>query len=96
MKNTPQKIYLQIGDEADLIIGNEDPDFNDLYKGAISWSDQRINENDIEYSLSEPDSELTRHKAEITRLQKEVERLNHIVRKFRNVGTILKGIDFNF
>lgn len=41
-------------------------------------------------------TELERHKAEIHRLNKEIERLNHIVRKFRNVATILKGIDFNF
>lgn len=40
--------------------------------------------------------ELTRHKAEIARLQEENERLNHIVRRFRNVATILKGIDFDF
>lgn len=49
MKNIPDKIYLQIGDDADLTIDNSVNDFNDLYKGAITWNDERINKNDIEY-----------------------------------------------
>ena len=45
MKNIPKKIYLQIG-EAD-----KDCDFNDLH--GITWCDERINDNDIEYVFVE-------------------------------------------
>jgi hypothetical protein len=41
MKNIPDKIYLQIGENAD------DVDFNDLYE--ITWADEPIFDNDIEY-----------------------------------------------
>lgn len=51
MKNIPKKIYLQIGDDADITISNSIPDFNDLCKEAITWSTERINDNDIEYVL---------------------------------------------
>jgi len=45
MKNTPKKIYLQIG-------GNESTkDWNDLFAEAITWSDHRV--NDIEFVLSD-------------------------------------------
>ena len=54
IKNLPQKIYLQIG--SDVTLYNIKDDWNDLYKGAITWSDQRINSNDIEYSLFNNDS----------------------------------------
>jgi hypothetical protein len=47
MKNIPKKIYLQIGD-ADEVTN----DFDELYKGEITWADERINENDIEYKRS--------------------------------------------
>lgn len=53
MKNIPEKIYLQIGDDADVTFDGSIADFNDLFKGAISWSDERINENDIEYTLTQ-------------------------------------------
>ena len=47
MKNIPDKIYLQIGDDADITTN----DFNDLSREAITWDDERINDNDIEYEL---------------------------------------------
>ena len=49
MENIPNKIYLQIGEDADITTDNSINDFNDLYRGAITWNDERINENDIEY-----------------------------------------------
>jgi len=49
MENIPNKIYLQIGEDANITIDNSVNDFNDLYIGAITWSDERINDNDIEY-----------------------------------------------
>tara|TARA_R110000772_G_C13310332_1_gene440622 strand:- start:28632 stop:28793 length:162 start_codon:yes stop_codon:yes gene_type:complete len=51
MKNTPNKIYLQIGG-SDVTIDKSTTDFNDLFQGAITWSDHKINENDIEYTLT--------------------------------------------
>ena len=48
MENLPNKIYLQIGD-ADVTIDQDTNDFNDLFRGAITWADERINDNDIEY-----------------------------------------------
>lgn len=47
MKNIPTKIYLQIG-EADLTCD----DFNELHE--VSWCSERINDNDIEYTLTPP------------------------------------------
>ena len=43
MENIPNKIYLQIGEDAEV------NDFNDLYFSDITWSDDCINDNDIEY-----------------------------------------------
>ena len=45
MKNLPTKIYLQI--DAD---GETPEDFKDLH--GISWCEDKINDNDIEYTLS--------------------------------------------
>jgi len=42
MKNEPEKIYLQIGDDTEEI-----DTFNEL--DGITWCSERINENDIEY-----------------------------------------------
>lgn len=42
---TPKTIYLQIGDEVDLSFVS----FKDLHKDAITWCEDRINVNDIEY-----------------------------------------------
>lgn len=44
MKNIPERIFLHLGDPDDL--GDCD-DFNEL--GGVSWSDERINDNDVEY-----------------------------------------------
>lgn len=51
MKNIPNKIYLQIGEKADITIDNSINDFNELFRGAITWSEDKINKNDIEYKL---------------------------------------------
>lgn len=45
MKNIPKKIYLQIGEDCDA------EDFEKLV--GVSWSEDRINNNDIEYKLVE-------------------------------------------
>lgn len=42
MKNIPQSIWLNIGDECP-----NDVDFRDL--SEVTWSDERINDGDIEY-----------------------------------------------
>ena len=52
MKNIPKKIYLQIGG-SDVTIDKSTTDWNDLFHGAITWADHRINENDIEFVLSD-------------------------------------------
>jgi len=52
MKNIPKKIYLQIGG-SDVTIDKSTTDWNDLFQGAITWSDHRINDNDIEFVLSD-------------------------------------------
>ena len=44
MENIPERIFLHLGDPDDL--GDCD-DFNEL--GMVSWSDERINDNDVEY-----------------------------------------------
>lgn len=44
MKNVPTTIYLQIGEECP-----DDVDFKDLRE--VTWSDQRIFNNDIEFEL---------------------------------------------
>lgn len=52
MKNIPKKIYLQIGG-SDVTIDESTTDWNDLFQGAITWADHRINDNDIEFVLSD-------------------------------------------
>jgi hypothetical protein len=52
MKNLPKKIYLQIGG-SDVTIDESITDWNDLFHGAITWADHRINNNDIEFVLSD-------------------------------------------
>jgi hypothetical protein len=42
MKNLPDKLYLQIGEEAD-----DSDDFNSLY--GVSWCDDQIHNNDVVY-----------------------------------------------
>jgi hypothetical protein len=49
MENIPEKIYLQIGEDADVTIDNSITDFNELFTSAITWSTDKINDNDIEY-----------------------------------------------
>lgn len=45
MKNIPKKIYLQVDPD------NENPEnFEELI--GITWCDERINDNDIEYILN--------------------------------------------
>lgn len=52
MKNIPKKIYLQI-EGSDVTIDKSTTDWNDLFQSAITWSDHRINDNDIEFVLSD-------------------------------------------
>lgn len=52
MKNLPKKIYLQIGG-SDVTIDKSTTDWNDLFHGAITWAEHRINDNDIEFVLSD-------------------------------------------
>lgn len=52
MRNIPKKIYLQIGG-SDVTIDKSITDWNDLFQGAITWADHRINDNDIEFVLSD-------------------------------------------
>ena len=59
MKNIPTKIYLQINGDCDATIDKSINDFNELFKGAITWSEERINDTDIEYKLSVDNKELT-------------------------------------
>lgn len=47
MKNLPKKIYLQIGGS------DATTDWNDLFHGAITWADHKVNDNDIEFVLSD-------------------------------------------
>ena len=44
MKNIPEKMYLQIGEDADL-----EEDFNDLSLEDITWCRDKVFDNDIEY-----------------------------------------------
>ena len=48
MENKPKKIYLQVGDECP-----DDVDFNELYE--VTWCDECIHENDIEYIRADLD-----------------------------------------
>lgn len=45
MKNIPERIYLNIGDGVP-----DDADFRDLEE--VTWSDERINDNDIVYVIA--------------------------------------------
>lgn len=45
MKNVPERIYLNIGDGVP-----DDVDFRDL--SEVTWSEERINDNDIEYVIA--------------------------------------------
>ena len=47
MKNLPEKIYLQIGEESDI----DDIDFNELV--GVSWCSDKIEESDVEFVRSD-------------------------------------------
>lgn len=49
MKNIPKSIYLNFGFDKEEV--DRDADFNDM--AEISWSTERMNDQDIEYQLSE-------------------------------------------
>ena len=55
MKNIPQKIYLQLGD--DIRPDEDDLDFRTLTQREISWCADRIFKSDLEYVLVIPDKE---------------------------------------
>lgn len=44
MKNVPKKIYLNIDDDA-----SETSDFNGLFSEAVTWSEDRVNDSDVEF-----------------------------------------------
>lgn len=48
MKNIPDKIFIQIGDDC------EADDFEDLDTGNITWCPVKVDSNDIEYLRSKP------------------------------------------
>jgi len=48
MKKIPKEIYLNIGEISKEQL--QDLDFNDLHE--VTWSDTRINENDVKFVLS--------------------------------------------
>jgi heterodisulfide reductase subunit A-like polyferredoxin len=48
MKNLPEKIYLQIGEEADI---DDNIDFNELV--GVSWCSDKIEESDVEFVRSD-------------------------------------------
>lgn len=48
MKNLPEKIYLQIGEEADI---DDDIDFNELV--GVSWCSDKIEKSDVEFVRSD-------------------------------------------
>lgn len=48
MKNLPEKIYLQIGEEADI---DDNLDFNELV--GVSWCSDKIEESDVEFVRSD-------------------------------------------
>jgi hypothetical protein len=53
LKNIPTKIYLQIPDDVEPEV-----DFNDVLKSLgtdLTWCQDKINENDIEYHLATSD-----------------------------------------
>lgn len=52
MKNTPKKIYLQIGDNCP-----KNEDFNTL--NEVTWCADPVNENDIEYELKKTETRLS-------------------------------------
>lgn len=75
MKNIPQRIYLQIGE--DVSVKENDSDFNDL--AGVSWCADKINKTDIEYVLK---SEETFTKEQMIQCYKDA--INHL-------GDVLNG-----
>ena len=51
MKNLPEKIYLQVCGDQECDTCTDVCDFNQYKNCEISWSEDRINDSDIEYSL---------------------------------------------
>jgi len=47
MKNIPTKLFLVIGEDVE-----NETDFNDLDHEYVSWCENKINENDVEYVLA--------------------------------------------
>lgn len=47
IKNIPQKIYLQIGEDIEDV-----EDFNEFVSESITWCSERINKTDIEYIIN--------------------------------------------
>jgi hypothetical protein len=66
MKNIPKKIYLQIDSD-----GETPEDFNELH--GVSWADERINDNDIEYVLVNAENECKKEVCKTQNHSKELE-----------------------
>jgi hypothetical protein len=64
MKNIPEKIYLQI--DAD---GETPEDFNGL---EVTWSTDRINENDLEYHASTLNREIVEENERLKKTLKQI------------------------
>lgn len=60
MNNIPEKIYLNIGNDVP-----DDADFRDLEE--VTWSEERINDNDIEYGANLQDFTTDELRAELKR-----------------------------
>ena len=87
MKNIPERIYLQHGS-----MGQCD-DFNELSSEAITWSTEKINEDDIEYCLNQFKVELPT-KEEINRKAIEYSGFNMdsvLNKKFKIYDAFLSG-----
>jgi hypothetical protein len=59
MKNLPEKIYLQIGEEADI---DDNFDFNELV--GVSWCSDKIEESDVEFVRSDISEQMAKEFAE--------------------------------
>lgn len=90
----PKIIYLQIGDEVDLSF----VDFKDLHKDAITWCEDKINVNDIEYINKEYlDQQNKQLLDEIEELKRRViywnEFHNEVIKDNVNLQSELKAAD---
>lgn len=92
MKNVPEKIYLQIGEEVpeDFMVEADD-DFNEL--SQVSWSQDKINDNDIEYVLASTTREFEKKYYDVSGLNEiNLRKLKEAREKLKIVQQALHGI----